>query len=124
MNPAMHPPSILHALPFRTLAMSFMLIATCSITGCESASETERAEADSSLVNLLVDLHLADARGTVDEDPALGDSLRDLVYEMHGLDSTQLQQHLDALALRPGAVAVLTEAVETQLSTELHNVSP
>jgi len=105
--------------------MAILILAAIGLAGCGEADEMEpRAAVDSTLVDALVDLHLADARGAVTEDPALGDSLRDLVYAIHGLDSTQLDQRLADTALRPGAVAALTEAVESHLALEQQDASP
>ena len=107
------------------LAMALAVLAATGGAGCGDGRDApETAAVDSSLVHILVDLHLADARGAVHADPALGDSLRDLVYEAHGLDSTQLDQRLADTARRPGAVDALTEAVETQLTTERQTTSP
>ena len=111
-------------LPFRALATCVWLAAMLATSGCgETGETTERANVDSSLVNVLVDLHLADAREAVDGNPARGDSLRTLVYEIHGLDSTQLDQRLADISRQPGAIAALTEDVETQLALELDDAS-
>ena len=110
----------------RALALATSLIASSiGLAACdEQGDEGARATVDSAFVEVLVDLHLADARGHISEDPALGDSLRDLVYEIHGTDSTQIQAQLEDLAQRPGAIAAFTEAVELRLSTEQHSTSP
>ena len=101
------------------LAVAALALAAC---GGEDAPEDDAPDVDSTLVTLLVDLHLADARGL--DDAAAADSLRQLVYRLHATDSTRLQERLDALASAPGAALDLAEAVETQLSTERHRAAP
>ncbi|GAB5534765.1 MAG: hypothetical protein Rubg2KO_10140 [Rubricoccaceae bacterium] len=96
-----------------------MLATLLAASACTDPTEASPPVAvDSTLVNALVDLHLADARGFIHEDPTRADSLRDLVYAQHELDSLQLNQRLANIALRPGAVAALMEAVESQLILE------
>ena len=94
------------------------LLAAAVLWGCDEAETAERPDVDSSLVDVLVDLHLADARGEMDGAPTAGDSLRALVYTLHGLDSTDLARRLDETAGRDGAATALAEAVEQRLSTE------
>jgi hypothetical protein len=99
--------------------MVLVFAAPVHLTGCgDGSAPAERAAVDSTLVTVMADLYLADARSQLLNDPNQGDSLRDLVYEMHGLDSLRLEQRLGDLVQRPGAVAALTDAVETRLSNE------
>ena len=108
------------------LAIWVALASSVAVSGCSTSSEADDAAAvDPRLVDILVDLHLADARGVADTNLVLADSLRDLVYLLHGLDSTGLAIRLDALSNRPGAVNALTEAVEDRLAEEqLGTLSP
>ena len=105
------------------LALAF-LAAGCGEDAPDDPSADDLADdapaVDSTLVDLLVDLHLADARGH--DDGAAADSLRQLVYRLHATDSTRLQERLDELASEPGAALDLAEAVETELSDERNGV--
>ena len=106
------------ASSFFGLATGFVLVMGGAGCGEDADNADETVAVDSSLVDLMVDLHLADAREEVADDPALGDSLRDLVYALHSLDSTQLRIRLDELAQRPGEAQALVAAIETELSAE------
>lgn len=110
----------------RLLGLACLLLASSMGLGaCDDGGPGDEVAVDSVLVEVLVDLHLADARGQVSEDPALRDSLRDLAYSIHGTDSMHLQARLRDLATHAGAVAALTEAVESQLTLEQRGlVSP
>ena len=102
-----------------TLGVAVLVaLAACSGEGAPGAAPA----VDSTLVDLLVDLHLADARG--EGDAAAADSLRQLVYRLHDTDSTRLQERLDRLASEPGAALDLVEAVEVRLSDERNGLGP
>ncbi|MEO0559867.1 MAG: hypothetical protein AAF170_16985, partial [Bacteroidota bacterium] len=114
-------PGLLRAL---SLLTCMVLLIGVPASGCGEGRNAEQAAVDSSLVHVLVDLHLADARGAVRGESSLSDSLRDLVYEHHGWDSTRLDQRLTEVALEADAVAALTEAVESQLALEQQPPAP
>lgn len=94
-----------------------LLLAGCG--GADAASGNE-VPVDSSLVDALVDLHLADARTTLTPDslqsPAWADSLRTVALSAHGLDEAHLRDHLDALADDPARARATYDAVEAELS--------
>jgi len=72
------------------------VLVTLAVTmslGCEAPAEAERTLPDSTLIEVLVDLHLAGARLQVTPDAPIG--LRDSVLALHGLDSTSF---LEAMA--------------------------
>ena len=108
----------------RAAALALCLLAASACGGEDAPDDAsdDAPEVDSTLVNVLVDLHLADARGR--DDAAVADSLRQLVYRLHATDSTRLGERLDALASEPGAALDLSEAVETRLSNERNGVAP
>lgn len=107
-----------------TLA-SLPLIAAAS--GCGDAPEGGDAPAiDSTLVEVLADLHLADARAALDttaRDPdRLADSLRRRAHLAHDLDSAALADQLDDLADDPARLRATYDALDTRLSLERQGV--
>jgi len=74
------------------------------------------------LVDLLADVHLADARAALDTtaaDPsALADSLRAVAVEAHGLSPEALDDRLDALARDPALARATYDALDARLTAE------
>ena len=85
-------------------------------------------EADGALVAALVEVHLADARAALDTTGAdlgqLGDSLRAVALEAHGLDPDALSARLDALADDPERAQATYDSVEAVLSAERRGPPP
>ena len=71
---------------------------------------------DSLHAEVLVDLHLADARAEVTGEPR--DSLRSVALAIHQLDSLALKTILDRYAQHPEEAVALYEQAGEQLNTE------
>lgn len=101
-----------HALPVATS------IVLCSLAlgmwSCSPEASERKAPPieDSVFVDVLVDLHLADARREVEPTPP---GLRDTVLATHGLDEAQLQEVVDYYARNPEAYARVYEQVLDRL---------
>ncbi len=74
---------------------------------------------DSTLVDVLADVHLADARAALTPDStrrdALADSLRKVALDAHELDDARFDAHLRALAADPAVAVATYDAVAARL---------
>lgn len=94
-----------------------VLLAGC---GADDASETG-PPVDSTLVALLADLHLADARAALTPDSAragVADSLRATALSAHDTEADRLDARLDALGRDPDLARATYDAVEDRLDDE------
>ena len=82
---------------------------------CDGAPDEELTP-DPALVDVLTELHLADARAARDGLDA--DSLRDVALAQHDLDAAGLDRQRDALADDPDYATAVYQAVETRLASE------
>lgn len=73
-------------------------LALC-FAGCGSQGGVPPDLSDSLVVEVLIDVHLADARASATGEPA--DSLRAEALAPHGLDTLRFRQMLDYYAARP-----------------------
>ena len=89
-----------------------MLCGGCS--GGEAPSDD--VVVDSLHAEVLIDLHLADARAEVTGEPR--DSLRNVALAIHQLDSLALTAILDRYARHPEEAVALYEQAGEQLATE------
>ena len=88
--------------------------------GC-GAPEGEAPAVDSTLVEALAELHLADARAALDttrRDPAFAESLRTRALAAHDLDSAALAARLNRLARDPDLARATYDALDAHLSLE------
>ncbi len=94
-----------------------VLAAGLAVAGCGS-----EPAADPEMVDVLAEVHLADARAALDtsgaDRTALADSLRRVALTAHGLDPAALADRLDALAASPDLVRVTYDSVEARLARE------
>ncbi len=91
------------------------------LAGCGGAPDGTGPDADSTLVDLLADLHLADARASLDSTARrdrFADSLRQSVLGAHGTDSAALAQRLERLADDPELVRATYDALDNRLNLE------
>lgn len=103
--------------------MRFVVLGVLAVAaGCGDAPQGDGTAIDSTLVDVLADLHLADARAALDttaRDPArLGDSLRQVALVAHDLDSATLAARLDRLSEDPQQLRATYDALDTQLGLE------
>ena len=101
------------------------LVAAASGAGC-GAPEGSAPAADSTFVEALADLHLADARAALDttrRDPAFAESLRAEALAAHGLDSAALAARMDGLAADPDLARATYDALDARLSLERQGVT-
>ena len=101
------------------------LFAALALAGC---GEATAPEPDAELVDALVEVHLADARAALDTTgrdlDALGDSLKAVALATHGLDSSAMARHLDALADDPALARATYAAVDAALVGERRGTPP
>lgn len=101
----------------RAAALALLLVGC----GGASASENGGPPVDSTLVSLLADLQLADARAALAPDSMRGDmadSLRRLALVVHDTEADRLEDRLDALGRDPALTRATYEAVEDRLDDE------
>ena len=97
---------------------------SAAVAGC--AGDDAPPPVDTALVDVLVEVHLADARGAYDTTAtdARADSLRRAALAAHGLDSAALAGRLDALARDPARARATYDAVDERLVLERQGVGP
>jgi len=92
----------------------------CVLMVCGSCSGSEAPSddvvVDSLHAEILIDLHLADARAEVTGEPS--DSLRSVALAIHQLDSLALKTILDRYAQHPEEAVALYKQAGEQLTTE------
>ena len=96
-----------------------------AVAGC-GAPEGDGPDVDSTFVEALAELHLADARAALDttrRDPAFAESLRARALAAHGLDSAALAERVDGLAGDPDLARATYDALDARLSLERQGVS-
>lgn len=97
------------------------LLVAGALAGCGGPGG-DAPDVDSTLVDALAELHLADARAAIDTTAAdragLADSLRQVALDAHGLDSASVAARLDALAADPDLTQATYDAVNERLAQE------
>lgn len=111
------------------ISRAVALAAIVATVGCGTDGADEDAvPVDSTFVDALVDLQLADARAALASDSLdpdrVADSLRRLALDLHGLDSVTLTRRLDALAETPAVARATYDAVDAQLARERRSGLP
>lgn len=90
-------------------------IGACTgLTACSSFSPAEPPLADSTLVTVLTELHLAQVRVDMMQDTTLT-ALRDSIFSHHGVPREQFEQALRYYSERPEAYVSLYGAVRDSL---------
>ena len=101
----------------RAVALALALVGC----GAETASGDEGPPVDSTLVALLADLHLADARASLSADSTgetARDSLRAVAFAAHGTEADRVEDRLDALGRDPELARATYGAVQDRLESE------
>ncbi len=107
-----------HTTATYTLALTLVL----SLSACTSPTGTEPPVADSTFVNVLVELHLAKARAEIlQQTPSK--ALRDSILARYALNAQRLDATLDYYAHHPDAYAALYETVMNRLRAERAQVN-
>ncbi len=97
--------------PLAALALGAMLV----LAGCSAFLSDAPPVPDSTLVEVLTDLHLAKARSELDEPPP---ALEDSVLHHHGLTRADYDAALDYYAEHPDAYLALYDQVLNHLNAE------
>lgn len=93
-----------------------------AVGGC-GAPTGEPPVADSTLVDVLAELHLADARAALDSTRSgHADSLRAVALAAHDLDDAALADRLDALARAPDRLRATYDLLDTRLALERQGI--
>lgn len=106
------------------------VLAASGTAGCGGGSAPDGGpDVDSTLVEALAEVHLADARAALVPDslrrPGTADSLRHAALRAHGFgDPDALERRLDALADAPDLARATYDAVADRLSEERRLASP
>ena len=85
-----------------------------ALTACSSFSPEEPPLADSTFVDVLTELYLAQGRVTMYEDTTVV-ALRDSVFSHYGVSQTQFDQALRYYSERPSAYMTIHDAVQDSL---------
>jgi len=94
----------------RHAAPAALALALCvALVGCSSFAPEEPPVPDSTLVQVLVEMHLAEARRQVHG--PIPPALRDSILMQHGLDNTRLDAAMDFYSARPVAYEALYDIV-------------
>ncbi len=100
------------------------LAAVLALSAC-SSPDGEAPAVDSTLVAVLTEVQLADARASLDTlEASSADSLRRVALEAHGWDDSDLEDALDGLAADPDRVKATYNAVDVRLGLERQGVVP
>lgn len=102
-----------HRLPVRWFISFSVLLA---MVGCSSVDVDTPPASDSLLVEIFVDLTLAEARAQLHSDIAPG--FRDSVLAHYGYDSTRFAERMDFYAENPKAYVNLQRRVIEKLNIE------
>ena len=101
----------------RLLAAGALGISLALSVGCSGENQDpESVEVDSLDVDLMVDVHLAEARAELVGEPA--DSLRDEAFRLHAADSLHLNTLLAEYASEPERAVALYEKATEALNAE------
>jgi hypothetical protein len=104
-------------MPRRTAWLAALLVA---LSGCRTEPEVPLGQGV--LIDVLTDLHLADARADALAPPGDADSLRQTyraeVLQQHGLGLQQWDEALDALAAHPDHMTAAYDSVLARLASE------
>ncbi|MBO6575417.1 MAG: DUF4296 domain-containing protein [Rhodothermales bacterium] len=92
-----------------------LLLAAFLLGGCAEQSSREIVVSDSLLIEVLADLHLADARARLPGEPV---GLRDSVLVHHGLDEDVFSNAMDGFVERPEELTALYNSVLDRLNAE------
>ena len=104
----------------RAAALACLAVAGCG-TAPDDAAGPAPVPVDSSLVDLLADLALADARAELAPAPrrtAVQDSLREIALDVHGVTSDEAHDRQARLARDPAVARATYDAVERALTAE------
>lgn len=96
--------------------MSRMFFIVLFLPACSVLTSDEPPVADSTLVDVLIELHLAEARAELGYGPP--PSVRDSIFAHYGLDEATFQEAITYYLDHPDAYAELYDAVLAQINDE------
>lgn len=102
----------------RNLILYILLLAIAS--ACGNGSETEQAVTDSLMTEIFVDLHLLQARNSL-ELPLSG-LTRDSVITYYGMTPAEFETQMHYYANHPAAYSALQNKITDRLGAEVHSV--
>lgn len=100
-----------------SLAVALLFLATA--TGCSDEDGTEGPVADSTMVQLFIDLHLLRARSTFRESQEIPDSMRavrDTIFARRGITQRELETMMNLYAGNPDRYQEMYTAVVDSLN--------
>ena len=105
------------------------LVALAVLAGCVTEPDDDaRPDVDSTLVDVLATLHLADARAALDPDTlrrsALADSLRAAALADHGLTPVAWDDRVARLADDPSQLTATFDALDARLGHARQRLTP
>ena len=95
---------------------SLVVLSLAGLSACSVIAEPDPPVADSTLINVLIEFHLADARADLGYD--LPPALRDSILAAYDLDSTAFEDAMAYYADRPDAYLALYNELLNHLSAE------
>lgn len=108
-----------------TARVAGLAVAVASVSAC-GAPSGQAPDVDSTLVEVLADGHLADARAALDttgrDQSVVADSLRRVALAVHDLDSAALAARLGALAADPVLAQATYDSLDARLALERQGV--
>ena len=100
---------------FIILPLVVIILGVC-IANCTTPAQQESLIADSTLVKVLIDLHLIEVR--ISEGHDVDPGLRDSVFSVFGIDSLQFAATMRYFSEKPDAYASLYSRIIERLNTE------
>lgn len=107
------------AFPATRARVLLVLTLLLSPLACSPFTAEEPPVADSTLVEVLIELHLAQARTEAEEAP-LPPAARDSIFARHEVDVDRFHAAMDYYARHPDAYLTLYDRVLNRLSAEQH----
>ncbi|MEM1128594.1 MAG: DUF4296 domain-containing protein [Bacteroidota bacterium] len=100
----------------RAFLTGLLLATPLFLGGCSAFTADSPPLPDSTMVRLLIELHLADGRAQVEQDLTL--ALRDSIFLYYGVDRLDYEATLDYYADQPEAYVTLYEQVLDSLNAQ------
>lgn len=121
---ASSPPPLMQTSSFKSTvcALSTALLLILALPGCSPFTAEEPPVADSTLVEVLIELHLAQGRAEVEED-SLPPAVRDSILARHEIDEDRFHSAMNYYASHPEDYLELYNEVLNRLSAEQHGAT-
>jgi hypothetical protein len=106
----------------KLFTISQFLIPILLLGGCSSFVAEEPPSSDSTMVEVLIELHLARARQNIQQD--LSPAVRDDILKAYGLSEEQFRENMARYAEHPEAFVDLYTRMMDRLAAERSTVEP